>query len=117
MLMNEEKVVEKLNRRQRQILVHSFLYYKLNESIITDLTYDQWCMELVDLQEQYPELAKKTAYYNICQHFDRSGSGFFIKNYPPEIISTAFHLLYQHYKKRDPDLRFEDFIVRYGYSI
>ena len=38
-----------LQQRLRQFLVHSYLYYKLDESIISDTEYDRICMELREL--------------------------------------------------------------------
>ena len=38
-----------LEQKIRQFLVHSFLYYKLDESIISDTDYDSLCVELKGL--------------------------------------------------------------------
>lgn len=44
-----------LQQRLRQFLVHSYLYYKLDESIISDTEYDRICMELRELLKKHPE--------------------------------------------------------------
>ncbi|MEL0342575.1 MAG: hypothetical protein VXC58_09140 [Deltaproteobacteria bacterium] len=43
-----------LQQRLRQFLVHSYLYYKLDESIISDTEYDRICMELRELLKKHP---------------------------------------------------------------
>lgn len=50
-------------RRINQILVHSYLYEKCNVNIIDDSTWDKWAKELVSLIHKYPDIAKKSPYY------------------------------------------------------
>lgn len=85
-------MIELMNRRQRQILVHSFLYYQLNTNLITDHTYDQWSKELAKLMKDHAEEAKKTVYYNDFKDFDGS-SGYDLPYSNPEVQSTAYKLL------------------------
>lgn len=61
-----------INRRRRQILVHSVLYYKMNETLIDDSTWAKWALELEELQEKYPEIAKKVPYHKEFQSFEHS---------------------------------------------
>jgi len=81
--------LELITRRTKQLIVHSYLYYRLNESKIPDSTFDHWCDELVKLQAKYPEIAKKNPYWDIGQKFDESGSGFFITQYPTALMMDA----------------------------
>lgn len=90
----QSRLLEFITRRQKQIIVHSYLYYKLDESVISDQTFDAWYKELVQLHKDYPEIAKKAPYWKIAKHFDDSGSGFFIKDYPGELIRDALILVY-----------------------
>ena len=98
----------------RQFLVHSFLYYQLNESIIGDEKYDQLCVSLKKEAEGqndylYQDLIEPT--------LGDEGSGFAIptKAYPPKIISSALHLLYQDQYKDKVSLN--DFLKSYGYGV
>jgi NAD-dependent DNA ligase adenylation domain len=88
-------ILELINRRKRQILVHSFLYYQLNESIISDHTFDAWCNELVKLLKDYPEEAKQSIYYEEFKDFDGS-SGFDLPFHYPEIQNTGYKILKIH---------------------
>lgn len=47
------RVVEAIARRRRQMLVHSCLYYKLDESVIDDHTWTHWAQQLAKLQSKY----------------------------------------------------------------
>lgn len=57
-----------IKRRRLQMLVHSYIYYKLNDNIISNATFDMWAEELIDLQEKYPEISKEVELYDIFQN-------------------------------------------------
>ncbi len=94
-----------------QFLVHSFLYYELGESLISDRQYDEICSELKKLCNSTSEIS--VPYWDIVQQLGKEASCFFIKKYPPSIVSNAMHLLYQeNYATR---FKFDEFITRFGY--
>jgi hypothetical protein len=45
-------LVEKIRQRRHQMLVHSYLYYSMDESVVSDGKWQQWADELVELQKQ-----------------------------------------------------------------
>lgn len=96
--MEPEKIKELINRRRSQVLTHSFLYYRLNTSIIDDHTFDRWSKELADLQNKYPEIAKSCVYADAFEGFDGS-SGFDLPLYLPEVMSRGYRLL-EYHKRR-----------------
>jgi NAD-dependent DNA ligase len=98
-----------LERKIRQFLVHSFLYYQLDESIIGDHEYDMLVTEIMEfIQDDY-------IYKSIIENsLGAEGSGFSIRKYPQEIISTSLHLLYQQKYKQTKT--FEMFYKSYGYA-
>ena len=51
--MDVEKISELINRRRRQILVHSIIYYKMDKNLIADNAWSEWGAELEALQAQY----------------------------------------------------------------
>lgn len=55
-------ILELINRRRRQVLVHSYLYYKSDTSIISDFTFDTWCKELVQLHNDHPKESSKAVF-------------------------------------------------------
>jgi NAD-dependent DNA ligase len=79
-------IKELIERRRRQVIVHSVLYYTLDENIIDDHTFDRWCKELVTLQEEYPELASECVYADEFKGYDGS-TGMQFKDIPWACIS------------------------------
>jgi hypothetical protein len=110
----EHPVAPILRRRVYQFLVHSYLYYELNESIIDDHQYDMICKELSELVEEFPEM--EVPHIDLARGVGTSGSGFYIQNYPPNIITTAFRQLWYNRKENNPNFNenFEQFIGRWG---
>ena len=72
--MNRKDVAELLNRRRRQILVHSIIYYKMDDNLISDSTWSAWATELEELQKKYPDIAAKVHYAEEFKDFDPSNS-------------------------------------------
>ena len=48
---------------QRYIIVHSYIYYELNDNYISDKQYDEKSRELTRYKNEYPELWKNSMYY------------------------------------------------------
>ena len=59
----DHNIIDRINQRQVQMLIHSCIYYTFQTSVIPDATFDRWAKELVQLQSQYPEETKQTLYY------------------------------------------------------
>ena len=104
---------ETLNRLIRQFLVHSYLYYRLDESLISDQQYDELAKKLrksLTSRDTDANLAYKEHLGSISIS---EASGYSIRQYTLEIISTALHLLYQNRFKNL--MSFSTFLARYGY--
>lgn len=61
---------------QRQILVHSILYYQMNESVISDKQYDKLCKQLIRLSKKTKNY-NETQYYNVFKDFTGE-TGFYL---------------------------------------
>lgn len=72
MCVNYEQIKELITRRRRQILVHSIIYYKLNDNLISDSKWSEWALELENLQNEYPEIASKCPYTEEFAEFNHS---------------------------------------------
>ena len=70
------QIAEKIQQRRYQMLVHSCLYYHLNQNIISDKQWDEWARELRDLQNQYPEISKQVTLYEYFKDWDASTGAF-----------------------------------------
>ena len=102
-----------INRLIRQLLVHSYLYYRLDESLISDQQYDDLARGLrqsLAPSDADANLAFKEQLESIS---GSEASGYSIRQYPAEIISSALHLLYQNRFKNL--MSFSTFLARYGY--
>ena len=105
---------ELIKQKIRQCLVHSFLYYQLDESIISDSHYDHICADVAKLMSD--NSAKKSLPFHdlVKSSLTENTSGFSISKYPPEIVSAALHLLYQ--TSYFDSMSFETFLARFGYK-
>lgn len=56
--MVQQTIPEKIKQRRSQMLVHSCLYYDMDDSIIDDHTWQRWADELSELQNEYPQHCK-----------------------------------------------------------
>ena len=105
---------ELILQKIRQYLVHSFLYYQLDVSIISDRNYDQICADLAKLISNNPNKNYSPFQDLVKSSLDENSSGFSINKYPPEIVSAALHLLYQ--TNYIGSMSFETFLARFGYT-
>lgn len=99
------KIAEKIQQRRYQMLVHSYIYYEMNENIISDSQWSKWAMELVDLQSQYPDIAKSVIYAKDFEGWDGSSGAFLEFANKPNIVSTARRLV-QNKKPKKPSALF-----------
>lgn len=75
------------------MLVHSYIYYELNENIVSDSQWSKWATELADLQAKYPDISKQVIYANDFDGWDGSSGAFLTYKDKPNIIVTAERLL------------------------
>ena len=70
--MTTAQIKELINRRRRQVLIHSVIYYKLNDNLIDDATWSKWALDLEELQNQYPKIAAECPLAKEFENFDHS---------------------------------------------
>lgn len=68
---------EKIDFAARYIILHSIIYYELNESVISDKRFDKKSALLVKLMNKYPEETRNSEYYRAIYDFDGS-TGFLL---------------------------------------
>ena len=91
-IMDITQIKELISRRRRQVLVHSVIYYKLNDNLIDDTTWSKWALELEELQNQYPKIAADCPLAKEFLNFDHS-TGMNLPLDNPCAIRTAQYLL------------------------
>lgn len=79
---------EYINFLQRFIIVHSYIYYELNDNVISDKDYDAKAKELVRYKNEYPELWNSSEYYKQFGDDYNGATGF-----------SLYHELNEHQKE------------------
>jgi NAD-dependent DNA ligase len=92
---NEDLIKAKIRQRRAQMLVHSCLYYELNESIVSDHTWQEWADELEALQTNNPECVKLNFFDN--EFRDWSGAtGNHLPHRHPWVLKQSQYILKVH---------------------
>ena len=86
------EIAAKIQQRRLQLLVHSYLYYERNTTLIEDIKWDRWAKELVQLQKDNSELADKVIYADAFKDFDGT-SGFNLPYKDERIVNIAMRLI------------------------
>jgi len=87
-------MIELIRRRRAQMLVHSCIYYHLNQNIISDHQWQAWADELAALQKANPDL--EVGYYDEEFKDWTGASGAFLPISDPEIVAKAQQILRLH---------------------
>jgi NAD-dependent DNA ligase len=74
----------KIELLQRWILTHSFLYYELNYTIVSDERFDQNSQQLARAKEKFPKSWKESKYSYAMQDFDGSTGFGYVQQLDPE---------------------------------
>ena len=98
--MTNEQIAALITRRRLQVLVHSVIYYKLSDNIISDTQWSEWALELENLQKTYPKIASQCPYADGFKGFDHS-SGFDLPLYDSWAINKALQLVRLRDKYRE----------------
>lgn len=61
-----------MNLLQRWLIVHSIIYYVLDENKVTDAMFDANSVQLVKLMEENPDEVPNTRYYYMMHDWDGS---------------------------------------------
>jgi len=84
----DDPTVELIRRRRAQMLIHSCLYYELNESIVSDHQWQAWADELAELQQNHPDKCVIGFYDEEFKDWDGS-SGYHLPLRDPWVFGKA----------------------------
>ena len=95
MITMNGKILELINRRERQILVHACCYYAFNENLISDYQYDQLATNLMDLIKNNPKEFEASVYYYEFKDYakEKTPSAYNLNYRSPEILNRAYSLI------------------------
>lgn len=91
-----------IDRIERQILVHSLIYYKMDSNIVSDSFFDEISSNLANCIKEFPDNFKKSKYVKTFKKFDGS-TGADLEYDTEEINSIALYLIgiQDDYTKKD----------------
>lgn len=90
--MSKQTIKEKIRQRRSQMLVHSCLYYEMDDPIVDDYTWQKWADELTVLQEENPKACKLDFYDEYFKDWT-GASGAFLPLNDPKVRSKAAYIL------------------------
>lgn len=96
----KEQIISKIRQRRSQMLVHSRIYYVLDENIISDNLWQKYANELTFIQEKYPKYCK-------IGFFDREfatwngDTGAMLPLHDPYVVSKTQQVIDQWYKENE----------------
>ncbi len=96
--MTADQIKSLIKRRRHQMLIHSCLYYELDESIISDDVWQTWADELEVLQTQYPDHCK-VGFYDFDFKDWTGATGNHLPLRDPWIVNKAKYVLEVHSKQ------------------
>lgn len=68
-LDKKDDILQLINKRRRQILAHSAIYYEFDNNLVSDKTFDDWCKELVSLHAKYPKQCTQAVFQDVYRNW------------------------------------------------
>ena len=88
MVNSIQTLSEKIRQRRIQMLVHSFIYYEMDQNVVDDGKWQQWADELTELQKKKVDIG----FYDDMFRDWTGASGAFLK-FDPWVNKRAKELL------------------------
>lgn len=92
----------KANCLQRQIIVHSILYYEMSETVIQDFQFDSLCKQLLKFEKKLGSEYKQTEYYKYFYDF-KGETGYYLydrlNEYDKRYLKLIAEFVLRNYKK------------------
>lgn len=95
-----QQIAELILRRRLQMLIHSRLYYTLDQPIWSDWEFTEKAKELAELQEKYPDISKKVEWYEEFEDWDGSSGAFLPLNHTWVVVRTNYILKLHEVRKK-----------------
>ena len=84
---------------RKKRLVHSIIYYRLDENLISDEKWAEWALELERLTQEYPQIAQNAFLAEGFRDFDHS-TGYNLPLETPWAVQKAMELVLYDQKIR-----------------
>lgn len=100
-VLSDKEIRNLIKRRRAQMLIHSCIYYHLDDNIISDHKWQEWADELQKLQQENPKL-RKVGFYDRTFSDWTGATGNHLPHKDPWVLSKAKMLLKVHYERTNP---------------
>lgn len=90
---------ELIKRRRAQMLIHSCIYYEMDDNIISDHIWQKWADELEHLQKIHPEDCNIDFFDKEFSDWD-GATGTHLPHRHPWVYYTADRVLKYHYNNQ-----------------
>lgn len=104
------RIKDLIARRRRQLLIHSIIYYRMDESLISDRQWSNWAVELEELTKKYPNIAKVAPLANEFNDFDHS-TGYNLPLETPWAVARACWLVEMAHTKGFLTEKMQEYMV------
>ena len=94
-----QTIEEKIKQRRAQMLIHSCIYYELNDNIVSDHQWQAWADELEKLQKDNPDKVSIGFYDDVFKDWT-GATGNHLPHLDPWVNNKARWLLRLHDKVR-----------------
>ena len=94
-----EWIKERIEYLRKKLLVHSIIYYRLNENLVSDATWSNWALELENLVREHPEEGQNSFLAEEFKNFDHS-TGYNLPLETPWAVDMAMNLVVYNRKLR-----------------
>ena len=98
----KRSVKEIIRQRRSQMLVHSYLYYRLDQPIIDDDTWQKWANELAELQRENPFDCNINFYDDSFKDWN-GDTGFHLPLYDVKVSRKAEQILNIYKEKNESE--------------
>jgi hypothetical protein len=98
-VLSDKDIKILIKRRRAQMLIHSCIYYHLDDNIISDHKWQEWADELQKLQEDNPKLIK-IGFYDKTFIDWTGATGNHLPHLDPWVLSKSKYILRIHYDRQ-----------------
>lgn len=103
-MLSKEEIKNKIKHRRAQMLVHSCIYYELNDNIVSDHKWQEWADELEKLQKENPDCCNIKFYDSHFADWD-GATGAHLPHRDPWVLRKANHLLQLNEKIKTGEIK------------
>jgi hypothetical protein len=94
---NEDEIKTKIRQRRAQMLIHSCIYYELNDNIVSDHRWQSWADELEALQLANPDCCNIDFFDIEFRNWD-GATGNHLPHRHPWVLNKANYIIELHRK-------------------